>query len=457
MSVQQIDWDLALIQKYNYSGPRYTSYPTALEFSEDFGEQAFLQAVARYPERPLSLYVHIPFCHKLCYFCGCNKIVTRQQHKADQYLDALEQEIVHRAPLFAGRHVSQLHWGGGTPTYLNKAQISRLMKLLRENFQFNADAEISIEVDPREIELDVLDHLRAEGFNRLSMGVQDFNKEVQRLVNREQDEEFIFALLNHAREIGFTSTNIDLIYGLPKQTPESFAFTLKRVAELNPDRLSVFNYAHLPTIFAAQRKIKDADLPSPQQKLDILQETIAFLTQSGYQFIGMDHFARPDDELAVAQREGVLHRNSQGYTTQGDTDLLGMGVSAISMIGDCYAQNQKELKQYYQQVDEQGNALWRGIALTRDDCIRRDVIKSLICNFRLDYAPIEKQWDLHFADYFAEDLKLLAPLAKDGLVDVDEKGIQVTAKGRLLIRNICMCFDTYLRQKARMQQFSRVI
>ncbi|MVX51231.1 oxygen-independent coproporphyrinogen III oxidase [Escherichia coli] len=396
MSVQQIDWDLALIQKYNYSGPRYTSYPTALEFSEDFGEQAFLQAVARYPERPLSLYVHIPFCHKLCYFCGCNKIVTRQQHKADQYLDALEQEIVHRAPLFAGRHVSQLHWGGGTPTYLNKAQISRLMKLLRENFQFNADAEISIEVDPREIELDVLDHLRAEGFNRLSMGV-------------------------------------------------------------NPDRLSVFNYAHLPTIFAAQRKIKDADLPSPQQKLDILQETIAFLTQSGYQFIGMDHFARPDDELAVAQREGVLHRNFQGYTTQGDTDLLGMGVSAISMIGDCYAQNQKELKQYYQQVDEQGNALWRGIALTRDDCIRRDVIKSLICNFRLDYAPIEKQWDLHFADYFAEDLKLLAPLAKDGLVDVDEKGIQVTAKGRLLIRNICMCFDTYLRQKARMQQFSRVI
>ena len=216
-------------------------------------------------------------------------------------------------------------------------------------------------------------------------------------------------------------------------------------------------HAHWPTIFAAQRKIKDADLPSPQQKLDILQETIAFLTQSGYQFIGMDHFARPDDELAVAQREGVLHRNFQGYTTQGDTDLLGMGVSAISMIGDCYAQNQKELKQYYQQVDEQGNALWRGIALTRDDCIRRDVIKSLICNFRLDYAPIEQQWDLLFADYFAEDLKLLAPLAKDGLVDVDEKGIQVTAKGRLLIRNICMCFDIYLRQKARMQQFSRVI
>ncbi|MRS17194.1 oxygen-independent coproporphyrinogen III oxidase [Enterobacteriaceae bacterium RIT691] len=457
MSEQLIDWDLALIQKYNYSGPRYTSYPTALEFSEVFTETDFRQAVARYPERPLSLYVHIPFCHKLCYFCGCNKIVTRQQHKADQYLDALEQEILHRSPLFAGRKVSQLHWGGGTPTYLNKAQISRLMQLLRGHFDFSADAEISIEVDPREIELDVLDHLRSEGFNRLSMGVQDFNKDVQRLVNREQDEAFIFALLNHAREIGFTSTNIDLIYGLPKQTPESFAFTLSRVAELNPDRLSVFNYAHLPTLFAAQRKIKDADLPSAQQKLDILQETITSLTQAGYQFIGMDHFARPDDELAVAQREGVLHRNFQGYTTQGDSDLLGLGVSAISMIGDCYAQNQKELKRYYQQVDESGNALWRGIALTQDDCIRRDVIKSLICNFRLDFADVEKAWDVDFADYFAEDLKLLAPLAKDGLVDVNEKGIQVTGKGRLLIRNICMCFDTYLRQKARLQQFSRVI
>lgn len=457
MSSQLIDWDLALIQKYNYSGPRYTSYPTALEFAETFGEADFQQAVARYPERALSLYVHIPFCHRLCYFCGCNKIVTRQQHKADQYLDALEQEIIHRAPLFAGRQVSQLHWGGGTPTYLNKAQISRLMGLLRHHFNFNSDAEISIEVDPREIELNVLDHLRAEGFNRLSMGVQDFNKEVQRLVNREQDEEFIFALLRHAREIGFTSTNIDLIYGLPKQTPESFAFTLKRVGELNPDRLSVFNYAHLPTLFAAQRKIKDADLPSAQQKLDILQQTITSLTEEGYQFIGMDHFARPDDELAVAQREGVLHRNFQGYTTQGDSDLLGMGVSAISMIGDCYAQNQKELKHYYQQVDETGNALWRGIALTRDDCIRREVIKSLICNFRLAFSAVEKEWDLDFADYFAEDLNLLAPLAKDGLVAVDAHGIEVTAKGRLLIRNICMCFDAYLRQKARLQQFSRVI
>jgi len=457
MSEQLIDWDLALIQKYNYSGPRYTSYPTALEFSPDFSESDFQQAIARYPERPLSLYIHIPFCHKLCYFCGCNKIVTRQQHKADQYLDALEQEIIHRAPLFAGRHVSQMHWGGGTPTYLSKAQITRLVGLLRQHFQFNDDAEMSIEVDPREIELDVLDHLRQEGFNRLSMGVQDFNKEVQRLVNREQDEEFIFALMNRARELGFTSTNIDLIYGLPKQTPDSFAFTLKRVVELNPHRLSVFNYAHLPTLFAAQRKIKDADLPSAQQRLDILQETISSLTGAGYQFIGMDHFALPDNELAVAQRKGQLHRNFQGYTTQGDSDLLGMGVSAISMIGDCYAQNQKELKLYYQQVDERGNALWRGLALTRDDCIRRDVIKALICNFQLNFADIEQLWTIKATEYFAEDLQLLTPLAKDGLVTLTEQGIQVTGKGRLLIRNICMCFDVYLRQKARLQQFSRVI
>lgn len=457
MSEQTIVWDLALIQKYNYSGPRYTSYPTALEFNQGYDEAAFQRAAKRYPERPLSLYVHIPFCHKLCYFCGCNKLVTRQTHKADEYLAVLEREIIARAPLFVGRKVSQLHWGGGTPTYLDKQQISRLVAMLRQHFDFQPDMEMSIEVDPREIELDVLDHLRAEGFNRLSMGVQDFNKEVQRLVNREQDEEFIFALIARAKALGFNSTNIDLIYGLPKQTPESFAFTLQRVAELNPDRLSVFNYAHMPNLFAAQRKIKDADLPSAQQKLDILQQTIASLTESGYQFIGMDHFARPNDELAIAQREGKLHRNFQGYTTQGDSDLLGLGVSAISMLGDSYAQNQKELKVYYANVEAQGNALWRGLAMTEDDCLRRDVIKTLICNFQLSYQPIEQQYGIAFADYFAPDLELLAPFERDGLVERDEHGIRVTPRGRLLIRNICMCFDIYLRKQARAQQFSRVI
>lgn len=457
MSEHAIVWDLSLIQKYNYSGPRYTSYPTALEFSEDYNESVFQQAVKRYPQRPLSLYVHIPFCHKLCYFCGCNKLVTRQQHKADEYLVVLEKEIRQRAVLFAGRQVSQMHWGGGTPTYLNKTQITHLMNLLRENFDFLPGAEQSIEVDPREIELDVLDHLRAEGFNRLSMGVQDFNKEVQRLVNREQDEDFIFALIARAKALGFNSTNIDLIYGLPKQTAESFAFTLKRVVELNPDRLSVFNYAHLPSLFAAQRKIKDADLPTAEQRLDILQHTISFLTESGYQFIGMDHFARPDDELAVAQRDGKLHRNFQGYTTQGESDLLGLGVSAISMLGDSYAQNEKDLKTYYAVVEQRGNALWRGLTMTEDDCLRRDVIKTLICNFQISYQPIEQHYGIRFADYFAEDFELLAPFEQDGLVDRDDKGIRVTPRGRLLIRNICMCFDIYLRKQARRQQFSRVI
>lgn len=457
MPSQQIEWDQALIEKYNYAGPRYTSYPTALEFSEHYAESDFQRAVARYPDRPLSLYVHIPFCHRLCYFCGCNKIVTRQRHKADRYLDVLEQKIIQRAPLFRQRQVTQLHWGGGTPTFLDNAQISRLVGLLKQHFSVASDVEMSIEIDPREIELDMIDHLRSLGFNRLSMGVQDFNKAVQERVNRVQDEEVIFGLMARAREQGFSSVSTDLIYGLPLQTPASFAWTLERVLALNPDRLSVFNYAHLPAMFAAQRKIKEDELPSAQQKLDILQQTIATLTQQGYQFIGMDHFAKPQDELAIAQRKGQLHRNFQGYTTQGDSDLLGLGVSAISMIGDSYAQNQKDLNTWYSCVEQQGNGLWRGIALTDDDCLRRDVIKTLICNFSLDFAATEMQWGICFSDYFAEDLALLKPLIADGLVVQTADGLEVTGIGRLLIRNICMCFDRYLRQKARQQQFSRVI
>ncbi|TPV21435.1 oxygen-independent coproporphyrinogen III oxidase [Pantoea anthophila] len=453
----QIAWDQALIEKYNYAGPRYTSYPTALEFSEDYTETDFQHAVARYPGRPLSLYVHIPFCHRLCYFCGCNKQVTRQRHKADRYLDVLEQEIIQRAPLFRQRRVTQLHWGGGTPTFLNRQQVSRLVGLLKQHFNVTDDAEMSIEVDPREMALDMIDHLRSLGFNRLSMGVQDFNKAVQARVNRVQDEEVIFSLMARAREQGFRSTSIDLIYGLPLQTPDSFAWTLERVVALNPDRLSVFNYAHLPALFAAQRKIKEDELPSARQKLDILQQTIATLTQQGYHYIGMDHFAKPQDELAVAQRDGKLHRNFQGYTTQGDSDLLGLGVSAISMVGDSYAQNQKDLNSWYSSVEQQGNGLWRGVALTRDDCLRRDVIKTLICHFSLDFAATEAQWGICFHDYFAEDLALLKPLIADGLVEQTTTGLEVKGIGRLLVRNICMCFDRYLRQKARQQQFSRVI
>ncbi|MCK3658140.1 oxygen-independent coproporphyrinogen III oxidase [Pasteurellaceae bacterium Pebbles2] len=453
----EITWDLNLIQKYNHSGPRYTSYPTALEFNESYTDNDFQAAAARYPERPLSLYVHIPFCHKLCYFCGCNKVITRHQHKADIYLDFLEKEISTRAQLFQNRLVTQIHWGGGTPTYLTEAQSARLMKMLTDRFNIAENAEISIEMDPREIELSMLQHLRNIGFNRMSMGVQDFNKDVQKAVNREQDEEFIRALLVRARELGFQSTNLDLIYGLPLQSVESFMFTLQKVIELNPDRLSVFNYAHLPSRFAGQAKIKDHQLPAPETKLEILRKTIETLGNAGYKFIGMDHFAKPNDELAIAQQKGILHRNFQGYTTQEECDLLGLGVSAISLLGDTYAQNQKELKHYYADVDNTGIALHKGLVMTQEDCLRRDVIKALICNFKLDFAAIEAQYQIDFKQYFAEDLALLAPLAEDGLVEINQHGIVVSSSGRLLIRNICLCFDTYSRQQARRQQFSRII
>lgn len=450
-------WDQALIEKYNYSGPRYTSYPTALEFNESFNEQDFITAAIRYHDRPLSLYIHIPFCHKLCYFCGCNKLITRQTHKVTQYLDALDVEIESRAPLFKNRTVSQMHWGGGTPTFLTNEEIARLMASLKQHFHFADDAELSIEIDPREITPDTIDHLANLGFNRLSMGIQDFNHEIQNLINREQDENLIRQLIKQARKNHFASISLDLIYGLPKQTVASFTETLNKVIDISPDRLSVFNYAHLPSRFAAQRKIKDHDLPNASEKLQILQTSIEKLTQSGYQFIGMDHFAKPSDELAIAQQQNKLHRNFQGYTTQGEADLLGLGVSAISMLGDSYAQNQKDLKIYQNQIATKGNGLWKGFNLSLDDKIRRDVIKQLICHFYLDKTTIEQQYHIVFDDYFAQDLALLKPLESDGLVTISQHVIKVQPKGHLLIRNICMCFDTYMRRMARQQQFSRVI
>lgn len=450
-------WDQALIEKYNYSGPRYTSYPTALEFNENFNDQDFLLAATAYPTKPLSLYVHIPFCHKLCYFCGCNKLITRQTQKVTKYLDILDIEIAERAKLFKNRTVTQMHWGGGTPTFLTNDEISRLIASLKKHFHFANNAELSIEIDPREITLETIDHLAHVGFNRLSMGIQDFNDEIQNLINRKQDENLIRALIEQARKNHFHSISLDLIYGLPKQTVTSFTETLNKVIAISPDRLSVFNYAHLPSRFAAQRKIKDDDLPNANQKLQILQTSIEKLTNAGYQFIGMDHFAKPTDELAIAQQENKLHRNFQGYTTQGDADLLGLGVSSISMLGDSYAQNQKDLKQYQNQVENLGNALWKGFNLSLDDKIRRDVIKQLICHFYLDKKVIEQQYHIQFDDYFAEDLKLLKPLQKDGLVAINEQVITVQPKGHLLIRNICMCFDIYMRKMARQQQFSRVI
>jgi oxygen-independent coproporphyrinogen-3 oxidase len=331
------------------------------------------------------------------------------------------------------------------------------MTLLRTHFQFSSEAEISIEVDPREIELSTIDHLAKEGFNRLSLGVQDFDKKVQKAVNREQDEDFIKQLLTRAKEQGFHSTNLDMIYGLPLQTKDSFAFTLEKVLALDPARLSIFNYAHMPSLFAAQRRINEDDMAKPAEKLAMLQHTIKFLTESGYQFIGMDHFAKPNDELAIAQKKGILHRNFQGYTTQQDADLLGLGVSAISQIGHCYSQNQKKLSDYYQQIEQLGHAQWRGVGLNKDDLIRREVIKQLICNFKLNKQDIEATFDIQFDQYFAEDLKLLQTFIDDKLVTMNTDEICVSSTGKLLIRNICMCFDVYLRVQARQQQFSRVI
>ncbi|BDQ68241.1 oxygen-independent coproporphyrinogen III oxidase [Shewanella xiamenensis] len=453
----QISWDQSMIEKYNYSGPRYTSYPTALEFDDSFTEQNLLTAIENSKSDKLSLYIHIPFCAKLCYYCGCNKVITRHAHKADQYIEYLSLEIIKRAPLFKHYTVTQMHWGGGTPTFLNPEQILKLTDLIKANFNFAAEGEFSIEVDPREIELSMLDTLKEAGFNRISIGVQDFNKEVQVAVNREQDEQFIFDLMAKAKAMGFVSTNIDLIYGLPHQTPETFAATMQRVLDLSPDRLSVFNYAHLPARFAAQRKIKDEHLPSPKQKLEMLHQTIETLTGAGYQYIGMDHFAKPDDELAKLQREGKLHRNFQGYTTQEECDLLGLGVSSISQIGDCYAQNQKDIRPYYEAIDKDGHALWKGCSLNRDDEIRRVVIKQLICHFDLDMAKMDDKLGIKFEEYFAEDLKLLQTFIDDKLVEIADRKITISPTGRLLIRNICMCFDLYYRQKARQQQFSRVI
>ena len=455
--IQPLLWDQALIEKYNYSGPRYTSYPTALEFNEQFTEQDFIFATNLYPERPLSLYIHIPFCHKLCYFCGCNKLITRQTHKVTKYLDVLDIEIAKQSELFKNRTVTQMHWGGGTPTFLTDAEISRLLSSIKKHFNFAQNAELSIEIDPREISPQTIDHLANVGFNRLSMGIQDFNHEIQNLINREQDENLIRSLIIQARKNNFRSISLDLIYGLPKQTVESFTETLNKVIDISPDRLSVFNYAHLPSRFAAQRKIKDNDLPNASQKLKILQTSIEKLTLAGYQFIGMDHFAKPTDELAIAQQQNKLHRNFQGYTTKGDADLLGLGVSAISMLGDSYAQNQKDLRSYQDQVEQKGHGLWKGFTLNRDDKIRRDVIKQLICHFQLDKKQIEQYYHIQFDDYFAEDLKLLAPLEQDGLVVVNQDSINVRPKGQLLIRNICMCFDIYMRRLVRQQQFSRVI
>ncbi len=450
-------FDENLLNKYNTAGPRYTSYPTALEFHNEFSQSDLIQAIEQSPNRELSLYVHIPFCHSLCYYCGCNKVITRHRSKADTYLEYLAEEIASRAPLFKDYTIKQLHWGGGTPSFLTHEQITKLVNLLKQKFNFAEHVEMSIEIDPREIELDLAEHLYSLGFNRLSIGVQDIDEKVQKTINRVQSTAFIETFIAHAKRIGFKSINIDLIYGLPHQTMDTFSRTLDKAKEMDVDRISLFSYAHLPSRFAAQRKLRDEWLPSVNQKFALMRLAIEKLCDYSYEFIGMDHFAKPNDELSVAQKNGTLHRNFQGYTTKGDCDLLGLGVSSISDIGHVYSQNVKDLKTYYHAIETEKHALEKGVSLTKDDVIRGEVIRELMCNLFLNKQTINEKYAIDFDQYFADDLPLLNTFIDDGLVSNNSETIQINQKARLLVRNICMTFDIYMKKHINQQRFSRVI
>lgn len=459
---QKVFFDADLIRRYDHAGPRYTSYPTAVQFNERFTADSYhAHAVdTNASGRPLSLYFHIPFCARLCFYCACNKVVTKNRAHAVPYLENLYREIALQAGLFSReRTVDQLHWGGGTPTFLSPVQMAMLMSVTAEHFNLRDDdtGEYSIEVDPREASADTIALLREVGFNRISLGVQDLDPRVQKAVNRVQPEMQTLEIMQAARDNGFRSINTDLIYGLPFQTVETFATTLDRVIAAGPDRLSIFNYAHLPHLFKPQRRIDEADLPSPSEKLEILQLTIEQLTGAGYVYIGMDHFARPDDELAQAQRDGRLYRNFQGYSTHSDCDLVAMGITSISSVGNTYSQNCKDRESYHERLVEGALPVFRGIELSADDLLRRHVINELICHFSLDIRGLEESHDISFREYFSDALPALEQMQADGLLLYNDAMITVQAPGRLLIRNICMAFDAYLRRQQTGQTFSRVI
>jgi len=457
----RIVFDPALIRKYDKAGPRYTSYPTAVQFHEGFGpaEYGELALASNATGRPLSLYVHIPFCDTVCFYCACNKVVTKNRRHTVPYLDHLYREIALQGALFdRARPVAQLHWGGGTPTFISADEMRELMRVTGEHFRLLDDdsGEYSIEVDPRETDDHTIALLRQLGFNRLSLGVQDFDPEVQKAVNRIQSRAITLKVMDAARREGFKSISVDLIYGLPLQSAASFGRTVEDIIAQSPDRISVFNYAHLPDLFKTQRQIDAAALPPPAVKLAILETTIGQLTAAGYVYIGMDHFAKPDDELALAQQAGTLYRNFQGYSTHADCDLIGLGATSIGMVGDSYSQNLKGLEEYYGRIDEGRLAVFRGVRLDADDLLRRAVITMLICNFALDFAAVERRHGIRFRDYFAVELAELADMEADGLLALSETGIRVLPPGRLLIRNICMAFDRYLREQ-KQQRFSKVI
>ena len=450
-----------LINRYDKAGPRYTSYPTAVQFHTGYtvADYRRLAQASNSSGRALSLYFHIPFCDTVCFYCACSKIITKNRRRAVSYLEHLYREIALQGALFdTARPVRQLHWGGGTPTFISTDQMRELMAVTGRHFQLLDDdsGEYSIEIDPREVTPESIHLLRELGFNRISMGVQDFDPQVQQAVNRIQSRYVTERAIQAARDEGFKSISLDLIYGLPLQTVASFDRTLNQVLALEPDRLSVFNYAHLPAMFKTQRQIRSEELPSPTAKLEILQHVIRRLIGAGYVYIGMDHFAKPDDELAQAQRNGTLYRNFQGYSTHADCDLVAMGMTAIGKVGDSYSQNVKTLDEYYSALERDELPVFRGVHLNHDDLLRRTVINRLICNFTLNTVAIEDEFNVRFSEYFQPELKQLAVMQGDGLVRLRVDGIDVLPPGRLLIRNICMVFDHYLRQQTE-QRFSRAI
>ncbi len=450
MNAPEPAFDAALIRRYDRPGPRYTSYPSALQFDAAFGEAQYREAALRStrarPAAPLSVYVHVPFCANPCFYCGCNRIITRQRAPAQRYTRALEREIELQGRLFGGaRAVEQLHFGGGTPTFLESGQLAAVLAAIDRHFGLarGEQREFSIEVDPRTVSAERLRHLTGLGFNRISLGVQDFDPQVQQAVNRVQSPDETLGLIAEARRAGFGSVSVDLIYGLPRQTQASWAHTLDRVLTARPDRIATYSYAHLPQRFKAQRHIDAAQLPSPQEKLALLAQTIRRFTAAGYVYIGMDHFALPGDALALARRAGTLHRNFQGYSTRGGLELVGLGVTSIGSLDDTYSQNARQLDRYYALLDEERLPLERGLRLTAEDRLRRDVIMALMCRNGFRFAEIDARHGVGSRAHFADELVRLRALEADGLVEQDAAGVRVLPAGRLLLRAIAMVFDPY--------------
>ncbi|MCJ8202771.1 oxygen-independent coproporphyrinogen III oxidase [Pseudomonas sp. RGM2987] len=456
-------FDRALVEKYDRPGPRYTSYPTAPQFHQAFAMDEYRQAAQRSNEaavpKPLSVYIHIPFCQSLCYYCACNKIITRKTHRAAEYLSYLKREIALQAGLFdRSRKLTQLHLGGGTPTYLTHEQLAELVDCLHQSFDMDDsdEHEFSIEVDPRTIDVEQVRGLRRLGFNRLSFGVQDFDAQVQAAVNRLQSVEQVAELVAAAREARFKSVSVDLIYGLPLQTVASFDVTLDKIIALRPDRIAAYSYAHLPQRVRAQRMIRPEDMPPPERKLELLELTIDRLTEAGYVYIGMDHFALPEDELVRARAEGTLQRNFQGYSTHADCDLIGLGVSSIGKVGDSYSQNVKELSQYYARLEQGLLPVLRGYRLSTDDCVRREVISELMCHGRIDFARIEAGHGIRFNEYFADALERLQEQVGDGLLQIHADALVLRPQGQLMMRSVAMAFDAYLGADQQVQ-YSRTV